>query len=490
MKTTVLRLLALAAVGTAPLRILAQGFLPGDDALRHAAKAVSGRPWTEVLLLRPDITLDSNPGWHALLGALHRWTGLDALDLVLFSVVALFILFSLGPILLLRRPEAWLLSLALLCVADTLYIERLVSGRPFLLTSAIVPLVCLLWPRLEEPRHRGVLALFTVCGTLAAWIHGSYYLLALPVLALFVARRWTAGWRLAAAFGAGTLVGALLTGHPVGHLRQMLLHGYLAVGLPRPAASLVTEFQPFDGRAVAAAGFLALLVWRASRRRGTDVPWRDPAVIMAAGFWSFGFVAARFWFDWAVPALLALAAVEFQDALERRSEASAPRAALVTAAGIAVLLLLVTGADLQRRWSDQVGRPFLSRENPTHAPWLPEPGGIAYSGEMGVFYALFFKNPDAPWKYVLGFEPAIMPPADYLVYCEIKRTKGVTEAYLPWLSRMRPEDRLYVQSRSNAPPPIPGLEWFQPAYTIWAGRLPHHGPESLPPSLPREPALP
>jgi hypothetical protein len=95
---------------------------------------------------------------------------------------------------------------------------------------------------------------------------------------------------------------------------------------------------------------------------------------------------------------------------------------------------------------------------------------------MGVFYAIYFKNPDAPWKYVLGFEPAIMPPSDYAVYCEIKRTKGATEAYLPWLRRMHPEDRLYMQSRANVPPAIPGLEWFQPVYLMWAGRLPRQGP--------------
>jgi hypothetical protein len=303
-------------------------------------------------LLRPDITLDSNPGWHAILGALHRGFGLDAVDLVLFSVVALFVLFSLGSILLLRRPEAWVLSLALLCVADALLVARLVCGRPFLLTSAIVPLVGLLWPRLQEPRPWGVLASFTLCGVLAAWIHGSYYLLAIPVVALLVARRWTAGGRLAAAFLVGSLVGAALTGHPFGHLRQMQLHGYLAVGLPRPAASLVTEFQPFDGRAIAAAGFLALLAWRAGRRWEAEAAWRDPVVVLAVGSWALGFVAARFWFDWAVPAVLTVAAVEFQDVLERRPEASAPRAGFATAAGIVALLLLVTGADLQRRWSD------------------------------------------------------------------------------------------------------------------------------------------
>jgi hypothetical protein len=91
---------------------------------------------------------------------------------------------------------------------------------------------------------------------------------------------------------------------------------------------------------------------------------------------------------------------------------------------------------------------------------------------MGVFYALFFKNPDAPWKYALGFEPSIMRSEDYAVYCEIKRSRGATEAYMPWVARMGPADRLYVQQRSNTPPPIPGLEWFQPVYGIWAGRRP------------------
>ena len=31
-----------------PLKIISYGYLPGDDALRHCAKAVSGKPWTEI----------------------------------------------------------------------------------------------------------------------------------------------------------------------------------------------------------------------------------------------------------------------------------------------------------------------------------------------------------------------------------------------------------------------------------------------------------
>ncbi len=481
MRTVWLRAAALAAVILVPLRIIAQGFLPGDDALRHVAKAVSGRPWTDVLLLRPGITLDSNPGWHTVLGFLHSALGLGTVDLLIVSVVGLFVVLSLGPVLLLRRPEAWLLALVAVCLADPGLVPRYLCGRPFLLTSAIVPVFCLLWPRLEDGGSRATLLVFGVCAALSTWIHGSYYLLALPVLALLLASRWRAALRLAGAFAAGILGGAVLTGHPLGHLWQMLLHGYLAVGLPRPTGTLVTEFQPTDGHPVAVLACVALLVWRAQKRPQAPPAWRDPAVVLAASTWALGFVAARFWTDWSAPALASLAAVELEAALERHaSTARATAAALLAAAAV---LLLSLGADVGGRWSDPSGRLFLSARNPTHAPWLPQPGGIAYSAEMGVFYGLFFSNPDGPWKYVLGFEPAIMPPADYAVFCEIKRSKGATEAWLPWLQRMRPQDRLYVVQRSNVAPSIPGLEWFQPVYAIWAGRLPAAAP-AAPPAAP------
>ena len=470
MKTTVLRAAVLTVLVVVPLRVIAQGYLPVDDALRHVGKAVSGRPWADVLLLRPEITLDSNPGWHVVLRVLHTVLGLGPVDLLVVSVVGLFLLLSLGPVLLLRRPEAWLLALVMVGICDPWLIYRWLCGRPFLLTSAIVPLFCLAWTRLEGPRARAGWTAFAVSAALATWIHGSYYLLALPVLALLLAQRWRVALRLGGAFAVGILAGALLTGHPLGHLWQMLLHGYLAVGVPRPTANLVSEFRPFEGHAEAVIAFVALLVWRTRQRPEAPPPWRDPAVMLTAATWALGFVAARFWTDWAAPALASVAAVELEAALERHASSSrATTAALLAGAAV---LLLSTSADLQGRWSDQTQRVFLSRRNPTHVPWLPQPGGIAYSAEMDVFYGLFFTNPDAPWKYVLGFEPAIMRPEDYRVYCDIKRTKGATEAYLPWVERMRPQDRLYVVQRSNVPPSIPGLEWFQPVYAIWVGRRP------------------
>src|ERR1041385_3086953 len=41
-----------------PLKIISYGYLPKDDALRHAAKAVSGTPWQEILVMRSDFVLD------------------------------------------------------------------------------------------------------------------------------------------------------------------------------------------------------------------------------------------------------------------------------------------------------------------------------------------------------------------------------------------------------------------------------------------------
>ena len=45
-----------------PLKIIEYGYLPGDDALRHAAKAVSGKPWPEILVLGPAFHFDPELG--------------------------------------------------------------------------------------------------------------------------------------------------------------------------------------------------------------------------------------------------------------------------------------------------------------------------------------------------------------------------------------------------------------------------------------------
>ncbi|GAG51557.1 unnamed protein product, partial [marine sediment metagenome] len=84
------RALTLAIALVVPLLVVGQGYLPDDDALRHAAKAVSGKGWDEILVLRADMPLDSHPGWHTVLTWVHRLTSADTHLLVLFSVIVAF----------------------------------------------------------------------------------------------------------------------------------------------------------------------------------------------------------------------------------------------------------------------------------------------------------------------------------------------------------------------------------------------------------------
>src|SRR5258708_13991553 len=74
-----------------PLKIISLGFVPPDDALRHAAKAVSGKSWSQILVMRSDFVIDPSPGWQAILEWLHRLSGCGAEALVVFSIVALML---------------------------------------------------------------------------------------------------------------------------------------------------------------------------------------------------------------------------------------------------------------------------------------------------------------------------------------------------------------------------------------------------------------
>jgi hypothetical protein len=58
----------------------------------------------------------------------------------------------------------------------------------------------------------------------------------------------------------------------------------------------------------------------------------------------------------------------------------------------------------------------------------------------------------------------------------ILKGRGATETYEPWVRRMPPENRLFIRLASNAPPPVPGIEWYQVEFSIWSGRLPKQLP--------------
>lgn len=121
-----------------PWKIGSLGYMPQDDAGRHIGKAISGKPWNEILVMRPEITTDMHYGWDALLTFLHKRAGLGADALMAFSVSFCFLAFAIFPMFFLRRSEAWMAALGLLLVFDPFVLSRIFLGRPFIISSAVL----------------------------------------------------------------------------------------------------------------------------------------------------------------------------------------------------------------------------------------------------------------------------------------------------------------------------------------------------------------
>jgi len=467
----------LIGVSLIVLKVIAHGFLPYDDALRHAAKAVSGKGWDEILVLRDAHMVDNHPGWHAILGVVHDFTGWAPAGLVVFSVFILFVLFTFIPVFGLERPEAWPAAFLIFAVTDVWLIERLLFGRPYIFSMAVVLLLSLMWPSMRS-KKTGLLpamALIAILVALATWIHGSWYLFALPVAAYFAAREWRIGRALALSVACGVIGGALLTGHPYLFLKQNLVHLVLSLGDNTPTRLLVGEFQPFNGDGLTAAAVIGMMGWRAVRGRWNRNVLDNPVFILALSGWVLGFAVRRFWFDWGMPALAVWIAWEFEDVFRTSMRRYSVRRIVLAVALVSVLYLAVTN-DAGGRWTHNLDTEYLSQDDPSQAEWLPGPGGIVYSDSMVIFYDTFFKNPRAPWRYILGFEAALMPAEDLAVFRKIQWNYGAYQSFEPWVRKMAPEDRLILRRPSGEEPKIPGLEWHYAASDIWIGRTPHREP--------------
>jgi hypothetical protein len=453
-----------------PFRILDQGFRPTDDALRHAAKAVSGRAWSEVLVLRPGVTMDSHPGWHALLGAVHRATGAGARTLVPLSVVALLLALLLPAAFLLRRPEAWALALALFGTLEPRFVSRLASGRPFVLSAALLVALSLAWAAREGARVRArALAAAALAFGIVAWMHPSWHLFLLPVAACLLAREARLAAGLAAALGAGVVLAGLLYGHPLAFVEQSLRHTLLAMGSPAPPGTLAIEFLPGDGSPLLVLLVALVLGWRLLRGEPVSPVLSTPLFALIGLGWLLGWTVVRFWSDWGAIALLAWLALE----LQRVVETSVPpdsrrRLALAGVAGVAALLVLP--AQLRAPSRTPPERSFLPLAAPEAAAARPDPGGVLYTDDMRLFFQLYAALPDAPFRYVVGYEPALMPEDDLATFRAILAAR-TPASFAPWLRKMGPADRLVLQSTEGRPI-IPELEWTQVSQTLWSGRVP------------------
>ena len=322
-----------------PLRIISYGYLPGDDALRHAAKAVSGKPWEDVLVLGPAFH-DQNFVWHFMLRQIFLRSHCDADRLVVLAVAGLFVLFGFSPLPWLKRPEAWLITLTLAAVAAGL-MPRLMLGRPFLLTiSGVVTILCAWQFGGPSPPRWKTLTLATTVIAVCTLVHGVWYLWALPVMAFFLAGLFRWGITLTAGWFAGAFFGACLTGHPISSLCYAVEIARRTMGTyANVQHAMSTELQSFSGDLFALVVFGGLLVFRCMNGLNNR-PWRSsPVFWLVCICWVLGFKADRFWIDWGWPALMVLITCDLQLLLEARFAADSLKRLALTGA-LAVMTCL------------------------------------------------------------------------------------------------------------------------------------------------------
>ena len=451
------------------LKIIRYGYLPPGDARRDAAQAISGKPFTDILLLFPGYTMNHNNGWDWFLRQLHVKAGFSEDQLIAFSIAALLIWLLCAPLPWLRYPEAWVAALLVFDLAMPGLIMRFAQGRPLLLTEGVLIALLLTWNKGGTPSWTKII--LTCAGfTLAVWMHGTWFLWVLLPAAFFLAGQWRAGMSLGLCWVAGTLLGALLTGRPFEFLRQSIVIAATVSREKVPPTLTVGELQSSAGEFTALLLLAIMFIWRRGR---SDQLFRSPLFWMMVICWILGLTAGRFWADWGLPAALVWLALQFEEII-MAAWSALPCRRLCVSVLLVVSFFLVTTSDMNGRYTNSLREPFVDAANPALKGWMPEKGGIFYGADMTFFYNTFYKNPEGDWRYIVGFEPAWMPPDDLKIFRAIQWNHFAWEAYEPWVKNMRPGDRLEISSGEQ--PVLPPLEWINAGGGIWIGRLPASQP--------------
>ena len=457
-----------------PLKIMSLDFLPMDDALRHAAKTISGKSWQQILVMRDDFPIDPSPGWQKILEWVHDVHDGDAESLVYFSVVFLMLLVMLCGLPWFRRPEAWLAALFIASIFIPACTTRFARGRPYLLTDAVVITLLFLWTRRGSKRQFSPIYVTPLLVAASAWIHGSWYMLVLPGMAILFAGMWREAIIYGLCWLIGSVLGCAFTGHPFGFLIQSVRHMFGVFHGFVVNRQIEPELHPSDGAVPAVLAVVALLLWRKITIGGNARPLLNPIFAMMVMGWLLGLKMQRFWWDYGTPAFIIWVAMELQEHFEREFVFDSVKR-------LFIVLVIAAGAylgftsDRDGRWTQNVTTEFISQNDPSLAGWLPEPGGIIYNSDMDVFFQTFYANPTADWKYILGFESGWMLPDDLQTLRNYQWNFSDARALEPWVKKMRPQDRMFIRAAGGGMPNIPELQWNYAATELWIGRLPQAG---------------
>ena len=468
-----------------PVKITSYGWIPQDDALRHAAHGVNEKTWGEVILIRPEFDVDHNPGWHSILRFMHRNFDMNQEDLLLFSVIGLYLLFNLTGAILSPRPMAWIAALVVLALTDLAATYRAIIGRPYLVACSIALLLLALWTRRDlNLKSWRPWVISVVVLSLAVWIHGSWYLFLLIPFAFFLAGQTRRAGALVLCILLGTLFGALLSGQPLEFLRFHFQAPLQIFSELRVNRQLVSEFQPGNTAImlVIFCGMLVLYLQRKSSFRLADLT-TDPIFMLAVTGWLLGIVVNRFWGEWGRMAITMWLAMRISDLIDVSATLRSPRVRYCLAVFVCLTLVFLSTHDERGRYSERVMDEAIHLGDPRLAAWAPEADSLIYSNTMLIFYMHYFAYPRAPWKYVVGFESSMMPEDDLKVLRNIHFNFNLGGEFAPWVKKMRPQDRIITRTLI---PGIKGIDWIQASRNFYIGKPVLAAPGKIEPAIPAQ----
>jgi hypothetical protein len=458
------------------LVLIGKGFSPIDDALRHVAKVVSGKTWDEVLVFRSDYNgqLDTHPGWHAILNGFQK-LGFAKDTLLCVSVAIPWIFFFVIFLIFLQRPECWVIVLSSFFLMDPALCMRFFLGRPFLVGMGITAAYLFLWDGDSKPSVAAVIAT-VVLSTAHVWIHPSWYLLALPLFSVSASGILKKDARTPIYFAVcifcGIIAGAMLSLHPIDILAQNVQMLRFALFGDQPA--LVTEFQPYFYREGIVAILIIALFSRLLVHSWPGIDWRHPAIIMAFLGFGMGHFIERFWCDWGFAGALVWLCLDLQGLMKQKmGERQLSRIVTTGTASILLVVIVSASVGLFPQLNIAINVSNIQKTYEEDKSWFPGDGGIVYSNAMSTFYRLFYSLPHGNWRYILGFEPGLMPKEDKMI-CFSDPYGG---EYEKWVKKMKPEDRLVIfeerisKDKIEKHPVLGRLEWRFLMTNYLLGRL-------------------
>jgi hypothetical protein len=459
-------LLCGAALFMIPFKVAGTGYLPGDDALRHAAFAVDDRTWSEVLVLSPTLNpkMDSHPGWHAALRLAHKTLYINQDGLVVLAFTLAFAGFMISGLAASRAPAAWIVTSATMLIIEPSLYSRLLLGRPFAVSMSVLVILLFFWSRPEKHSLRKEALVTFPLLTLSVVMHPTvWYLWSIPILALWLAGRRHSALVTAACVPCAMFAAALLLGDwydifvfPVFAIINSIGADYIVT------TNLVTELQPGPSPVFGIILVAAILTVRKLRGETIAGELKQVDFLTAILGWLLGLAVSRFWLDWGLPALMVWLCRQFVFA-----DRLAMREKWIAAVICMVVLYLGIGSDLGGRYSKNL-KTMLTRPVEEFQDALPDRGGILYSSDMAPFYSIYYRLPrDHFFRFILGYEPGLMPPDDLKTLRAIQSTNGALAEHEPWFAKMQPADRILITALNK--PEKEGFE-FARFFNYWIGR--------------------